>query len=91
MCSESSEHCVFYLSVYFKGIQTEVTEKFCWTEFLRSSGTVTASVGCHSSYCLMWDLIIRRPRCGQFSGLFVCLFIYYYLLYYLPSVENISH
>lgn len=29
---------------YFKGIHTEVTEKFCWAEFLKSSGTVTASV-----------------------------------------------
>lgn len=34
---------VFYLWfiwVYFIGIKTEVTDKFCWAEFLRSSGTV---------------------------------------------------
>ena len=70
---------------YFKGIQTEVSEKFCWTEFLKSSGTVTASVGCHScdTLCSMSDLIIHRPHCGQFSGLFIYLII-------LHSVQNLS-
>uniref|UniRef100_A0A3Q4GNL1 Glycosyltransferase 1 domain containing 1 n=1 Tax=Neolamprologus brichardi TaxID=32507 RepID=A0A3Q4GNL1_NEOBR len=29
------------LCVYITGIQTDVTEKFCWTEFLRSSGTIS--------------------------------------------------
>lgn len=39
------EHYGFILYFFdFKGIHTEVTEKFCWAEFLKSSGTVTASV-----------------------------------------------
>lgn len=31
----------FCLSVFLWGIQTQLIDNFCWTEFLRSSGTIT--------------------------------------------------
>lgn len=43
---------LLFVCVSFKGIQTEVSEKLCWAEFLRSSGTVIDSTGYYSSCCL---------------------------------------
>ncbi|XP_038560664.1 glycosyltransferase 1 domain-containing protein 1 [Micropterus salmoides] len=53
-----SQSCKIYVQP--QGIQTEVTEKFCWTEFLRSSGVSSEHVDELSVFLLVCGL--RRVK-----------------------------
>lgn len=85
----------FCLSVFLWGIQTQLTDSFCWTEFLRSSGTITPLLWLNLNLDIdLWHMYrALRVVFGHISSFWNCSemhLCWYYIMLFYSSYLSIS-